>query len=137
MTDAPPGRVIRLRLGPPTEPFGSMAAETLGAAFDRPLIELWEAMLAARAEGVRRMVVVVPGLAPSGDGDDAAAAMAAEAARVLAVSAARCWASEGITVNVVALGARAGADELIGFLCSDAAGGVTGQTVTGNGGHDG
>lgn len=147
--------VIRPRFDPVARPFASITDDDFELAFEHPVQETIRQMQGAVANGVTRIVVVVPTTAMSGGSHYAHTAMAAEAVRVLVKSAARQWGEQGITVNAVAVDpatvldtaelagpvslappARPGADPqaVIDFLCSDAAGDVTGQTVVVDGG---
>jgi 3-oxoacyl-[acyl-carrier protein] reductase len=119
--------------------------------------EAIDALQDAFRSGARRIVVVVPTIGMSGGAQHAHVAATAEALRVLVKSAARQWGRDGITVNAVAVApelvldaaALAGpatlappalappgdASAVLDFLCSEAAGDVTGQTVTVDGGR--
>ncbi len=124
--------------------------------WEQPMRSVITELQRAHGEGCRRIVVVVPTTGQSGGADHAAMSATAEAARVLVKSAARQWGATGVTVNAVALAPEAfGIDttitgpvsiapraldgqvdpsDTISFLCSDAAGHVTGQTIVCDGG---
>lgn len=130
--------------------------DDIDRCWERPMRVVIEELQRAHADGCRRIVVVVPTTGMSGGAEHAAVAATSEAARVLVKSAARQWGSDGVTVNAVALDpevfgidtavtgpvsiaprALEGAVDpsgTISFLCSDAAGHVTGQTVVCDGG---
>src|SRR5690606_31502521 len=72
-------------------------------AWERPVRATLEAMRSAIRDGVRRIVVIVPTTAMSGGARYGHVAAPAEAVRLLAMSAARQWAAEGVCVNAVAV----------------------------------
>jgi 3-oxoacyl-[acyl-carrier protein] reductase len=136
--------------------FHELTDDEFDEMWERPMRDVIRRMIDARAKGANRIVVVTPTTGMSGGDQYAATAATAEAVRVLVKSAARQWGSDGITVNAVAVAPRlfgideavAGAQSIappalaeggdpaavITFLCSAAAGGVTGTTITADGG---
>lgn len=150
------GVVLRPVFDPVARSFDSLTDDDWEQAWERPVRATITALQEAYRAGVRRIVVVVPTTAMSGGAHYAHVAAPAEAIRVLVKSAARQWGAAGVTVNAVAvapagllddpeaagpvslapaaLGPDADPQALIEFLCSDAAGEVTGQTVTVDGG---
>ena len=137
-----------------------MAAELtddkIQVLWEEPIQRVITELQNAHAAGCTRMVVVTPLIGMSGAAGYSAQSAVAEAARVVVKSAARQWGKGGIVVNAVALESRAyGFDELVAgpvsiapramtrdvsakgivqWLCSDAAGDVTGQTFIVDGG---
>lgn len=131
---------------------------------DDKIQELWEQPIQkvitelqdAHSSGCTRIVVVTPLIGMSGAAGYSAQAAVAEAARIVVKSAARQWGKNGIVVNAVALESAAyGIDEsiagpvsiapramtnevsakgIVQWLCSEAAGDVTGQTFIVDGG---
>ncbi len=149
------GVVIRPVFDPQPRSVESITDEQFESAFDSPMRNTVTAARAAVAAGARRIVVVVPVTAMGGGSHYAHTAMAAEGVRLLVKSAARQWGGRGVTVNAVAVSpegvladpelagpsslappALTGRDPeaLIAFLCSDAGGDVTGQTIVVDGG---
>lgn len=149
------GVVIRPRFDRAAREFATVSDAEWDAAFERPVLATVDALRRAYHDGIRRIVVVVPVLAMIGGSQYAHVAAPAEAIRVLVKSAAKQWGPSGTTVNAVAVAsaemiddpAAAGpvsiapaaldtADptEVIEFLCSRAAGNLTGQTITVDGG---
>jgi 3-oxoacyl-[acyl-carrier protein] reductase len=130
--------------------------DDIDRVWERPMRTVITELQRAHSDGCRRIVVVVPTTGQSGGSEHAAMSATAEAARVLVKSAARQWGAAGVTVNAVALAPEAfGVDTsitgpvsiapralegdvdpipTISFLCSDAAGHVTGQTIVCDGG---
>lgn len=124
--------------------------------WEQPMQDLIGGLQGAHARGAKRIVVVVPTTGMSGGAQYASTAALAEAARVLVKSAARQWGASGITVNAVAVDPQTfGIDPAtsgpvsiapralegtvdptatVRWLCSAAAGHVTGQTVVCDGG---
>lgn len=138
-------------------PIESVTDDEFRAAWEEPLRTTVEAMIAARAAGATRLVVVTSTAGMTGAERGAPLAMSAEALRALVKSVARQWGREGITANTIAvdpglLGVAAGAvsiapralgepgdpaEELgpiVAFCCSPAAGHLTGATLTVDGG---
>lgn len=130
--------------------------EQIDRLWEQPMRTVISELQRAKADGCRRIVVVVPTTGMSGGADHAAVAAASEAMRVLVKSAARQWGHDGITVNAVALEPeRFGIDvsvsgpvsiapraldtevdpvATVSFLCSEGAAHVTGQTFVCDGG---
>ncbi|MEY4339807.1 MAG: hypothetical protein RLZ14_1657 [Actinomycetota bacterium] len=154
-TTGPAAVVIRPPFDPQARAFHTLTDAEWEAAWEVPLRHTIEALAAAYAGGARRVVVLLPTTAMSGGAQYAHVAAAAEAIRVLVKSTARQWGADGITVNAVAVDpaefgidteaagptsiappalAGASAEALVAFLCSDAAGDITGQTVVVDGG---
>lgn len=150
------GRVIRPQFDPVARAFESITDEQFAAAFEEPLQATLAELQDAYRAGVKRIVVVVPTTGMSGGNHYAHTAAAAEAVRLLVKSAARQWGAAGITVNAVAIDPAEVLDDvetagpvsiapralgsadpqaLIEFLCSEAAGDVTGQTFNVDGGQ--
>ncbi len=149
------GAVIRPRFDPVARPFDTISDDEWESAWERPVLDTVAALRQAKLDGIRRLVVVVPVLAMSGGSQYAHVAAPAEAIRVLVKSAAKQWGGDGVTVNAVAIASAAVVADaaaagpvsiapsaldssdpsaMIGFLCSEAAGDVTGQTITIDGG---
>jgi 3-oxoacyl-[acyl-carrier protein] reductase len=147
--------VINVRVDPVARPFHELTDADWDAAWEQPMQAVIGELQAAYHAGAKRIVVVVPTVGMSGGAHYAHAAATAEAARILVKSAARQWGSAGVTVNAVALDpallldspelagptsiaprALSDADphSIIEFLCSAAAGDVTGQTFVVDGG---
>lgn len=147
--------VIRPPFHSAPHPFHTLTDAEWEQAWEAPLRHTITALGAAHAAGASRVVVLLPTTAMSGGSQYAHVAAAAEAIRVLVKSTARQWGAEGITVNAVALAptefgvdpevagptsiappalGSASADALVAFLCSEAAGDITGQTLVVDGG---
>lgn len=136
--------------------FHELTDDEFDEMWEQPMRSVITRMIEARNDGAVRIVVVTPTTGMSGGDRYAATAATAEAVRVLVKSAARQWGADGITVNAVAVAPRlfdidesiAGAQSIappalpghgdpgavISFLCSAAAGGVTGATISVDGG---
>jgi NAD(P)-dependent dehydrogenase (short-subunit alcohol dehydrogenase family) len=110
------------------------------ALHDRDIRELYDdeasAALAVLQEGremgVTRFVFVIPSVAQVGAARYAATCAAAEAVRVLALSAARQWRDEGVTVNCIAASFPYAPEDLaplVEFLASEAGACVSGETI--------
>lgn len=130
--------------------------EKIHELWEEPIQRVIEELQDAHAAGCTRMVVVTPLIGMAGAAGYSAQAAVAEAARIVVKSAARQWGKDGIVVNAVALDSAAyGIDEVVAgpvsiapraisqevsakgivqWLCSDAAGDVTGQTFIVDGG---
>jgi 3-oxoacyl-[acyl-carrier protein] reductase len=148
--------VIVPDLAPEPESFHLLTDEQFDRLWEQPMRAVIGAVVDAHRQGKRRIVVVTPTTGMSGADRYAATAATAEAVRVLVKSAARQWGADGITVNAVAVAPRLfGVDEsvagavslappaladggdpaaVIEFLMSPAAAGVTGTTITADGG---
>jgi NAD(P)-dependent dehydrogenase (short-subunit alcohol dehydrogenase family) len=145
------GAVVRPRFDPIARPIESLTDDEWEAAVEAPITATIAALQRAFRDGIRRIVVVVPTTSMSGGARYAHVAAPAEAIRVLVKSAARQWGTAGVTVNAVAVSPEGMLDDpgvagpvtiappaldgddpsaVIAFLCSDAAGDVTGQTFT-------
>lgn len=149
-------RVLVPDLAAEPHAFHELTDEEFDRLWEQPMRAVITGMVQAHREGARRIVVVTPTTGMSGGDHYAATAATAEAVRVLVKSAARQWGAQGITVNAVAVAphlfgidaAVAGAQSLappalgdaadpaavIAFLCSPAAAGVTGATISADGG---
>lgn len=149
------GVVLRPVFDPIARSFDSLTDADWERAFEQPFRATVTAMQAAYRSGLRRIVVVVPVTAMSGGARYGHVAAPAEALRVLVKSAARQWGAQGVTVNAVAVSPDAVLDDaaaagpvaiapaalgaadpaaVVAFLCSEAGGDVTGQTITVDGG---
>jgi NAD(P)-dependent dehydrogenase (short-subunit alcohol dehydrogenase family) len=147
--------VICPYIDPVARPFHELTDADWNAAWEQPMQALIADLQAAFHGGAKRVVVIVSTTGMSGGAQYAHAAATAEAARVLVKSAARQWGAHGVTVNAVALDPSVMLDSpglagptsiappaldhadpqaLIDFLCSEAAGDVTGQTFVVDGG---
>lgn len=124
--------------------------------YEQPMQRVITALQEAHSTNCERIVVVVPTTGMSGGACYAPQAALAESARILVKSAARQWGASGITVNAVAvephwfsidttisgavaIAPRSLANEVspvgvVTWLCSKAAGDVTGQTIVCDGG---
>lgn len=148
--------VIVPDLDPVPVPFHELTDEQFDRLWEQPMRDAVTQMVAAHHRGARRIVVVTPTTGMSGGDRYAATAATAEAVRVLVKSAARQWGADGIVVNAVAVAPHLfGIDEsvagavslappaladagdplsVIAFFASPSAAGVTGATVTADGG---
>ena len=91
------------------------------------------ATLQAAHPGLRaaggRLVVVLPGAGLTGAAGLVAETTGWEAARLLALSAARRWLADGVTVNVVASSRQAAVADSVLLLAADEAAHLTGLTL--------
>ncbi|HVT77038.1 MAG TPA: hypothetical protein VHD87_08415 [Acidimicrobiales bacterium] len=94
-------------------PIEAWTDDEIAARYDEPARAARRALQEGRAAGVARFVFVLP----------ATVSAASETVRILALSAARQWADEGVTVNCVVGDA---APAVVEFLSSGA---VTGKTL--------
>ncbi|HVV35930.1 MAG TPA: hypothetical protein VHC63_04945 [Acidimicrobiales bacterium] len=94
-------------------PIEAWTDDEIAARYDVPARGALRALQEGRADGVRRVVFVLP----------ATVGPASETVRILALSAARQWADEGVTVNCIVGDA---APAVVEFLSSGA---VTGKTL--------
>ena len=69
------------------------------ASYDHEVRAALDVLQRGRADGATRFVFVIPAIAERGASGYAATCAAAEAVRVLALSAARQWNDTGVTVN--------------------------------------
>lgn len=149
-------RVIVPDLAPTPLSFHEVTDDQFDRLWEQPMRSVITAVVEAFRDGARRIVVVTPTTGMSGGDRYAATAATAEAVRVLVKSAARQWGADGVTINAVAVAPHLfGIDEtiagavslappaladggdpagVIGFLLSPAAGGVTGATISADGG---
>lgn len=67
--------------------------------YDNEVRAALDVLKRGRADGATRFVFVIPAIAERGESGYAATCAAAEAVRVLALSAARQWIDDGVTVN--------------------------------------
>jgi NAD(P)-dependent dehydrogenase (short-subunit alcohol dehydrogenase family) len=151
----PSSVVIRPDFDAVARPFHTITDDQWEAAWEVPMRTVIAEMQAAFHRDASRIVVVIPTTAMSGGSCYSHVAAAAESIRLLVKSAARQWGAHGITVNAVAVSPEEFLDTaevagptslappalsssdpaaLIAFLCSDAAGDVTGQTIVVDGG---
>ena len=156
MSEGATWAVLRPSFDAVARPFHTLTDDDWQTAWEDPLQRTISEMQDAFHRGVTRIVVVVPTTAMSGGASYAHTSAAAEAIRILVKSAARQWGSAGVTVNAVATGptdfgidpliagavsiapralATSDASALISFLCSEASGDVTGQTIVVDGGE--
>ncbi len=155
--DAPPhARVVVVDVTDTPTMAVDLTDEKIHELWEEPIQRVIEELQDAHAAGCTRMVVVTPLIGMAGAAGYSAQAAVAEAARIVVKSAARQWGKDGIVVNAVALDSAAyGIDEVVAgpvsiapraisqevsakgivqWLCSDAAGDVTGQTFIVDGG---
>lgn len=141
---------------------GDLTDEDIDATYELPMRRVIVDLQEAFRSGCTRIVVMVPTIALSGGRMFAAQAALAEGVRILVKSAARQWGSRGITVNAVAVepewfsidprvsgpisiappslevrgdGVRSSPEAIVEWLCSPAAGSITGQTIVCDGGQ--
>ncbi len=87
------------------------------------------------ADGATRFVFVIPSIVEMGAAGHAATCAGAEAVRVLALSAARQWIADGVTVNCISAPwpyAESLEDDIgpiVEFLASEAGANVSGETI--------
>jgi NAD(P)-dependent dehydrogenase (short-subunit alcohol dehydrogenase family) len=112
-------------------PIEDLSDADIEAQYDGIVRAALSALQAGRAEGATRFVFVIPSIAERGASGFATTCAAAEAVRVLALSAARQWNDEGVTVNCLRVASE---DDdiapLVEFLSS---GSVNGETFRAGG----
>ena len=112
---------------PSPMPIEDLSEGDIEALYDGVVRGALSALQTGRADGVTRFVFVLPSMAERGAAGFTAACAAIEGVRVLALSAARQWADEGVTVNCLLVDSP---DDdvapLVEFLSS---GEVNGETI--------
>jgi NAD(P)-dependent dehydrogenase (short-subunit alcohol dehydrogenase family) len=133
-----------------------LSDEMIDVMYEQPMQRVIVNLQEAHARGSHRIVVVVPTTGMSGGAGLVAQSALAESARVLVKSAARQWGQSGITVNAVAvephwfdidpevsgpvsiaprsLVGQVSPVGVVSWLCSQASGDITGQTIVCDGG---
>ena len=97
--------------------------------YDNEVRAALDVLQQGRANGETRFIFVIPPMHEMGASGYAASCAAAEGVRVLALSAARQWMAEGVTVNCIAALADDDIAPLVDFLSRDAGAGVSGETI--------
>jgi NAD(P)-dependent dehydrogenase (short-subunit alcohol dehydrogenase family) len=97
------------------------------AQYDGVVRGALSALQSGRANGATRFVFVLPSMAERGAAQYAAACAAIEGVRVLALSAARQWADEGVTVNCVLVDSPE--DEIAPLVDFLSTGAVNGEAI--------
>lgn len=122
--------IIRPRLDASPQPFESLSDHDFAAAFEAPVRDAIAAIHRAVVSGDRRVVVVLPAASALEVSGLAAVAAAAEAVRIAALSAAAAHAGR-TSINVVTVPSLDAEPDpqLLQFLSSEAASGVSGQTI--------
>lgn len=113
-----------VRAATPT-PIEALSDDDIARDYDDEAAAALRALQVGRGTGATRFVFVLP------VGGGVTTAAATEAVRLLALSAARQWVDDGVTVNcVVASGDNTA---IVDFLTSEAAAHVSGQTIRAGG----
>jgi NAD(P)-dependent dehydrogenase (short-subunit alcohol dehydrogenase family) len=87
----------------PAKPIEQLDDADIASLYDEPVRAALDELQRGRASGETRFVLVIPAMHETGAGGHAATCAAAEGVRVLALSAARQWQAEGVTVNCIAV----------------------------------
>lgn len=109
------------------KPIEELTDAEVDARYDAPVRAALSALQGGRAAGVKRFVFVLPSISERGASGHAATCAAAEAVRVLALSAARQWADDGVTVNCVLVDSPD--DDVTPLVEFFARGAVSGETL--------
>lgn len=102
----------------------------IASLYDDPVRAALDVLQRGRADGATGFVFVIPSIAERGASGYAASCAAAEAVRVLALSAARQWKGDGVTVNCLSAPwpyAESLADDIAPLL--ELSGAVSGETM--------